>query len=91
MDEIERFAPAPLPAATLDAWRRDIARAFTDVSRGDVLCGVYLPEHGARFYTNGRLTAEVTDPAFARADVVAQKMDAPYGSACTFEALGSDQ
>ena len=48
MDEIERLAAAPLPAATRDAWRRDIARAFTDVSRGDVLCGVYLPERGAR-------------------------------------------
>ncbi|MBY4866463.1 hypothetical protein DIE14_13025 [Burkholderia sp. Bp9017] len=67
MDEIERLASAPLPAATLDAWRRDIERAFTDVSRGDVLCGVYFPERGARFYTNGRLTADVTDPAFARA------------------------
>ncbi|HDR8920062.1 TPA: chalcone isomerase family protein [Burkholderia vietnamiensis] len=67
MDEIERLAAAPLPAATRDAWRRDIARAFTNVSRGDVLCGVYLPERGARFYTNGRLTAEVADPAFARA------------------------
>ncbi|KVA06870.1 hypothetical protein WI41_15325 [Burkholderia latens] len=67
MDEIERLAPAPLPAATLDAWRRDMERAFTDVSRGDVLCGVYVPERGARFYTNGRLTADVTDPAFARA------------------------
>ncbi|RSB80325.1 hypothetical protein EGT47_33975 [Burkholderia cenocepacia] len=67
MDEIERLAPAPLPAATLEAWRRDIERAFTDVSRGDVLCGVYVPERGARFYTNGRLTADVTDPAFARA------------------------
>lgn len=67
MDEIERLAPAPLTATTLDAWRRDIERAFTDVSRGDVLCGVYVPERGARFYTNGRLTADVTDPAFARA------------------------
>lgn len=67
MYEIERLAPAPLPAATLDAWHRDIERAFTDVSRGDVLCGVYLPERGARFYANGRLTADVADPAFARA------------------------
>ncbi|ABB05630.1 chalcone isomerase family protein [Burkholderia lata] len=67
MSEIERLAPAPLPAATRDAWRADIARAFTDVLRGDVLCGVYLPGQGARFYTNGRLTADVADPDFARA------------------------
>ncbi len=56
-----------LPAATRDAWRADIARAFTDVARGDVLCGVYLPDQGARFYTNGRLTADIPDPVFARA------------------------
>ncbi|EMD9442392.1 MULTISPECIES: chalcone isomerase family protein [Burkholderia] len=67
MAEIERLAPAPLPAATRDAWRADIARAFTDVARGDVLCGVYLPDQGARFYTNGRLTADIPDPVFARA------------------------
>ncbi|MFY4694857.1 chalcone isomerase family protein [Burkholderia glumae] len=67
MDEIERLAPGPLPEATRAAWRADMARAFSDVSRGDVLCGVYLPGQGARFYTNGQLTAEVADPQFARA------------------------
>ncbi|ALK34016.1 chalcone isomerase family protein [Burkholderia plantarii] len=67
MDEIDRLAPGPLPEATRAAWRADMARAFTDVSRGDVLCGVYLPGRGARFYTNGQLTADVADPQFARA------------------------
>ncbi|KWF29473.1 hypothetical protein WL84_09020 [Burkholderia cenocepacia] len=67
MAEIERLAREPLPAAARDAWRADIARAFTDVARGDVLCGVYLPDQGARFYTNGRLTAEIADPVFTRA------------------------
>ena len=32
--------------------------AFVDVKPGDTLCGIYLPDRGAR---------EVDDPAFARA------------------------
>lgn len=67
LDEIERLAAAPLPAATRTAWRDDMARAFGDVAAGDTLCGVYLPGKGARFYANDRLTAEIDDPAFARA------------------------
>ncbi|MDF0506683.1 chalcone isomerase family protein [Burkholderia cenocepacia] len=66
MAAIERLARAPLPAATRDAWRADIARAFTAVARGDVLCGVYLPDQGAHLYANGRLTADIADPIFAR-------------------------
>ncbi|MGR5254599.1 chalcone isomerase family protein, partial [Vibrio astriarenae] len=41
--------------------------AFVDVKPGDTLCGIYLPDRGARFYANGQLTTEVDDPAFARA------------------------
>ncbi|WP_323122286.1 chalcone isomerase family protein [Burkholderia alba] len=67
LGEIERLAAAPLSAATQAAWRADMARAFGDVAPGDTLCGVYLPGKGARFYANGRPTAEVDDPAFARA------------------------
>jgi hypothetical protein len=67
LDEIGRLAAAPLSAATRAAWRDDMARAFGDVAPGDTLCGVYLPDQGARFYANDRLTAEVDDPAFARA------------------------
>lgn len=40
-------------------------RAFNDVGPGDRLCGVFLPGHGARFYTNGTLTAQIDDIAFA--------------------------
>lgn len=67
MSEIERLAPEPLPATTLGRWREDMTHAFGDVVPGDVLCGVYLPGHGARFYTNGQLSAAIDDPAFARA------------------------
>ncbi|WP_445223292.1 chalcone isomerase family protein [Burkholderia sp. Ac-20379] len=67
MDEIRRLAPAPLPEATLAAWRADMRRAFQDVGPGDSLCGVYLPGHGARFYANDTLKADIDDPAFAAA------------------------
>lgn len=65
--EIERLATQPLPSATVNAWRKDMKQAFGDVSRGDELCGVYLPGQGARFYANGVVTAQIDDEAFARA------------------------
>ncbi|WP_174978129.1 chalcone isomerase family protein [Pandoraea eparura] len=67
IDEMQRLAPRPIANDTLNAWREDMQRAFGDVSRGDELCGVYLPGRGARFYTNGTLKADVRDLAFARA------------------------
>lgn len=67
IDEIQRLATQPIADATLSAWRDAMRRAFGDVSRGDELCGVYLPGRGARFYLNGSLSAEIDDPAFAQA------------------------
>lgn len=67
LDEMQRLAPHPIAEATLTTWQQDMRRAFGDVSRGDELCGVYLPGHGARFYTNGKVSTEVRDPAFAQA------------------------
>lgn len=67
LDEMQRMAPHPIADATLTTWQQDMRRAFGDVSRGDELCGVYLPGRGARFYTNGKVSADVRDPAFAQA------------------------
>lgn len=67
IDEIRRLQ-SPVPSdATLSQWQRAMVPAFPDVKSGDTLCGVYLPDRGARFYANGRLTTEVDDTAFARA------------------------
>ncbi|WP_235024207.1 chalcone isomerase family protein [Caballeronia cordobensis] len=67
IDEIRR-RQTPVPSdETLAQWQRAMTPAFPDVTSGDTLCGVYLPDCGARFYVNGRLTTEVDDPAFARA------------------------
>ncbi|VVE82372.1 hypothetical protein PSP31120_03601 [Pandoraea sputorum] len=67
LDEIQRLSAQPIADATLARWQHNMRRAFGDVVRGDELCGVYLPGHGARFYTNGKLSADVQDPAFAEA------------------------
>ncbi len=53
--------------AERQAWQRQMAAIFPDVKKGTRLCGVYLPEQGARFYLDGKLHATVPDAAFARA------------------------
>lgn len=65
--EIRRLAPRPLEAATLQAWEREMQQAFVDVRDGDQICGVFLPDQGARFYVGSQLQHVVSDPAFARA------------------------
>lgn len=67
MNEIKRLASAPIPADTLERWRADMMQAFVDVSPGDQLSAVYLPDKGVRFYAGDRMTGEFDDPAFARA------------------------
>jgi hypothetical protein len=67
LDEIERLAHAPISKPILSGWRDDMERALPDVAPGDTLCAVFLPRRGVRFYANGKATAEIADPAFARA------------------------
>ncbi|MGA7782796.1 MAG: chalcone isomerase family protein [Paraburkholderia sp.] len=67
MNEIERQAAAPIPQETLDRWRDDLMRGLTDVEPGGQLSAVFLPGKGVRFYAGERETAEIDDPAFARA------------------------
>lgn len=52
--------------AQAQRWLQAMQAAFTDVASGDRLMGVHLPGRGAQFYANGRPTAEVADPEFAR-------------------------
>jgi hypothetical protein len=49
------------------AWLVKMRAIFPDVVPGSCLSGVYLPELGVRFYLDGKMLAEVPDPAFARA------------------------
>ncbi|MCX9154908.1 chalcone isomerase family protein [Niveibacterium sp. 24ML] len=65
IDEMRRLGTRD--EATLARWRAELGRVFPEVKRGDVIVGVHLPDRGARFYHQGKLTGEVNDPAFARA------------------------
>ena len=65
--EIRRQAAAPIPQETLERWHADMMRGLTDVEPGDQLSAVFLPGKGVRFYAGERQTAEIDDPAFARA------------------------
>lgn len=52
--------------AQAQAWLQAMQAAFPDVAAGDRLTGIHRPGQGARFLANGRPTAEVNDPEFAR-------------------------
>lgn len=52
--------------AQAQTWLQAMVAAFPDVAEGDRLVGVHLPGRGAQFYANGRSTAEIADPEFAR-------------------------
>ncbi|MCU0967484.1 MAG: chalcone isomerase family protein [Rubrivivax sp.] len=64
LDEMRRQAEIPSDRGT--AWLDAMRRAFPDVRQGDRLTGVKRPGRSARFFANGRLTAEVEDADFAR-------------------------
>ena len=67
ISEIKRIAGTPIPADTLEHWHADMLQAFVDVTPGDQLSAVYLPDRGVRFYAGEQMTGEFDDPAFARA------------------------
>ncbi|MFJ4440951.1 chalcone isomerase family protein [Pseudomonas sp. NPDC089422] len=67
IDEIQRLAKRPLSTDTVERWSAAMAEAFVDVRPGMNITGLYLPGQGCRFYVDGHLSLEVTDPAFARA------------------------
>ncbi len=47
-------------------WTRGLRSAFPDVRRGDRIAGIHQPGGRVQFVTNGRLTGEIHDEAFAR-------------------------
>lgn len=56
-----------LSEAQVKSFTAELKKAFPDVKSGDKLTGVFLPKQGTRFFFNGRLTSEITDPAFGDA------------------------
>ncbi|NDY91967.1 chalcone isomerase family protein [Ideonella livida] len=59
LDEMARGGPMP-PELTA-RWRQALVRALPDVAEGDRLTGLHLPGQGARFWHNGRPTADWPD------------------------------
>lgn len=49
------------------AWLSAMKALFPNVHEGSQISGVFLPEHGARFYLDGKLLGEIADPEFAQA------------------------
>ena len=47
-------------------WMRGLRTAFPDVRKGDRIAGIHQPGGKVQFFTNGRLTGEIHDEAFAR-------------------------
>jgi hypothetical protein len=48
-------------------WREQMRKAFPDVRDGDHITGVFRPGSGVEFFHQGRSTAVIGDPEFARA------------------------
>lgn len=65
IDEMRRLGLGD--EARMANWREFLVRALPSVSAGETLIGLLEPQRGARFWHEGRLTAEVADAEFARA------------------------
>lgn len=65
LDEMRRLGAAD--EARLARWKLALERVFPEVSAGETVVGVNLPDGGAAFYHQGRLSGKVADPVFARA------------------------
>jgi hypothetical protein len=64
IEEMQRLGGAD--AARLARWQAELARVFPDVRSGEVIHGVHLPQRGAEFYHQGKLTGRIDDIEFAR-------------------------
>lgn len=56
----------PLSAEQATRWQEAMARLFPDVQKGDRITGLHQPGQAARFYLNGRLLGDISDPGFSR-------------------------
>ncbi len=67
MEEIRRLSAGRFPAPRLQQWEHTLRQVFPDVVEGDQLIGVYLPQHGCRFYNQHVLIADIPDVEMAQA------------------------
>jgi hypothetical protein len=52
------------PMEKLASWQQALRGAFPDVHKGDRITGIYRPDKGTVFLTNGRETGMISDAAF---------------------------
>jgi Chalcone isomerase-like len=64
IDEMQAIEALTAEQAT--RWQQAMARLFPNVQKGDRITGLHLPGDAARFYLNGRLLGDISDPVFAR-------------------------
>jgi hypothetical protein len=67
LDEIARLNPHAIDPAKMARWKADMERAFVDVQPDERITGVFIPDHGARFYHDDLLVADIADLDFAYA------------------------
>jgi hypothetical protein len=65
IEEMQRLGSAD--NERLARWKSDLERVFPNVRADEVIHGVHLPQRGAEFYHQGRLTGRIDDVEFARA------------------------
>jgi hypothetical protein len=65
LEEMQRLGKAG--SQPLARWKVALERVFPDVRSGDVIVGIHLPERGAEFYHQGKLTGRIDDAEFAGA------------------------
>ncbi|GAC1549601.1 MAG: chalcone isomerase family protein [Collimonas sp.] len=53
--------------AQYSQWLQQMKSLFKNVVKGTHITGVYMPNHGARFFLDGKALGEIPDPQFAHA------------------------
>lgn len=62
LEEMQRQPDFPMEK--LASWQHALRSAFPDVRQGDRITGIYQPDKGTVFITNGRETGMIADTAF---------------------------
>jgi hypothetical protein len=62
LEEMERQPGFPMEKRA--SWQQALRSAFPDVHKGDRITGIYQPDKGTVFLTNGRETGMIADTAF---------------------------
>jgi len=65
IDEIRKLGMGS--SAQQQAWLSAMKALFPDVHEGSQISGLFTPDHGARFYLDGKVLGDIADPEFARA------------------------